>query len=594
MKTKSLLLFSTSLVALLLAGCTISTGGSNKKRKSSSGDSLTSSKTDSTSGSTTRSGTVTYSTGTYVPTSTSDPDWGGGDITGDFSVVNEAGQQSGYTVSGSVVTIGVAGTYTLTGSYNGRIVVDVDESETVELDLNGVSITSSDNAPIFAKSADKLKIKAVKDTTNQIIDNRSKKTSDSDDQGEGAIAAKCDLNLIGKGTLSVEGNYNNGVHTSKDLKIKNIQLKSYGYQHAIRGGNSIEVVNATTYIKAIAATGDGFKSNDAGVNSNNKQKGNICFYGGTTVIHSKEDGVDAAYDLICASGTDEDSGETTIPTINIYTDKYATLTKGTYRPGPGGGGPGGGGSEGNTNKSSTTAKGLKGSNTIQISDGQIYIKAYDDGLHANSEALTDSDGNSTGKTGLGNVTISGGTITIDCSDDGMHADNTLSITDNAIINVTNSYEGLEGTIINVSGGTTRVYGTNDGINASGGSPAINISGGFFEISVNPNGDVDGIDSNGTFNQTGGVVVAKGPNQSMASALDHEGRATINGGTLVVLGAIEGQNTNVTIGSAMKSYSLSLHSSGSHTFTVNGNSYSINNSYSYSKTICYSDSAVTGS
>lgn len=589
-----------ALAALSLSGC-ISASPSTGLSINSSSEVLSSSTgtTTNTTGVSTPTNATTYSTGTYIPSSTSQ-DWGNTEVTSDFVILNESNEASGFTVSNSIYTITTAGTYSLTGKLEGSIIVEVADSETVELDLNGVEISSSDNAPIYAKSADKLKIKSKKKTTNVITDNRPTSLADTSGQGSGAITAKSDINLIGSGTLIVTGNCKNGVHTSKDLKIKNVQLKAYGYQHAIRGGNGIEIVNESTKVYATALTGDGLKSNDAGTSSSGKQKGTITISGGETVIHSYNDGIDAAYNVVICSGTDDDSGVTTIPTINIYTEKYATLTKAGWND------------SGNTNKSSTTAKGIKASNEIYVSDGLIYCQCYDDGLHANSEALVDSDDNPTGVNGAGNVNISGGSITIACTDDGIHADNTLSIT-GGIINVTTSYEGLEGHDIQISGGTIKAYATNDGINAGGeNNPTIVISGGYVEIEVNPNGDLDGIDSNGTFTMTGGIVISKGPNSNNASALDHEGTATINGGTLIVLGAIEGSTSywggggpggggpggggsgNVTIGSNMKSYSLSLHAKGSHTINVDGTSYNFTNTYAYSRTICYSSVSVSGS
>ncbi len=76
---------------------------------------------------------------------------------------------------------------------------------------------------------------------------------------------------------------------------------------------------------------------------------------------------------------------------------------------------------------------------------------------------------------------------------------------------------------------------------------------------------------------------------MAAALDTESGAKITGGTLIVLGY--GQ---VTYGSSVKTYSLSLHASGSHTITVNGTEYSFTNAYSYGKTTVYSSVTVSGS
>lgn len=129
------------------------------------------------------------------------------------------------------------------------------------------------------QNADKVKIKSLEGTVNSVVDKRANKVSDVDDQYEGAIAAKSDLNFIGRGRLQVEGNYNNGIHTSKDLKIKNCEIYAYGYQHAIRGGNGIEILNNDTKIYAVAKTGDGLKSNDASITSKGKQKGTISITG---------------------------------------------------------------------------------------------------------------------------------------------------------------------------------------------------------------------------------------------------------------------------------------------------------------------------
>ena len=232
----------------------------------------------------------TTSTSTSVPSDTqaesvSDVDWGDADdITGEFSLLNESGQESGFSVSGSTYTINTAGTYILSGKLEGQVVVDAGDNDTIELDLEGVAIGSNINSPIFIKNADKIKIKAKKDTKNYVIDSRNHKTADSDEQGEGAIAAKCDMHLIGNGSLEVNGNYNNGVHTSKDLKIKNLSLKSTGYNNAIRGGNSISIFNTSTYVYAVALTGDALKSNDASVSNKGNQKGTISITGGNVVL----------------------------------------------------------------------------------------------------------------------------------------------------------------------------------------------------------------------------------------------------------------------------------------------------------------------
>lgn len=234
----------------------------------------------------------------------------------------------------------------------------------------------------------------------------------------------------------------------------------------------------------------------------------------------------------------------------------------------------------------TSAKGLKCENKIDLISGTLNMQCADDGIHANYDGALEN-----GELPLGNVNISGGVITIASDDDGIHADNALNIS-GGTTKVTKSYEGLEGLIINVSDGNTVVTASDDGINArtGQGTSSITVSGGVLDVTVPSSGDVDGIDSNGTFTQTGGIVVTRGPNSTNMAALDTDGTAKINGGTIIVLGAL-GEN-GLTRGSGVSSYSLSLHSSGSHTVSVGGTSFTFTNSYSYSKTICYSSVTVT--
>jgi len=181
-----------------------------------------------------------------------------------------------------------------------------------------------------------------------------------------------------------------------------------------------------------------------------------------------------------------------------------------------------------------STKGMKADNSVTINGGTITIKSYDDGIHANSDTTLD-----TGSNGYGDVTINGGVITITSKDDGIHADRYLTISDGEI-NILSSYEGLEGNQIAISGGTTYVVATDDGINASGGSltTKITISGGYVDISVGT-GDTDAIDSNGAYYQTGGFVVSRSALSGGAGgALDTDSTTSITGGTFIGIGVSE--------------------------------------------------------
>ena len=107
------------------------------------------------------------------------------------------------------------------------------------------------------------------------------------------------------------------------------------------------------------------------------------------------------------------------------------------------------------------------------------------------------------------------------------------------------------------------------------------------MTVSPNGDTDGIDSNGTYTQTGGIVITRGPGNQNMSAIDADRSVSISGGTLIVLGY-----GRISASEGVKTYSLSLHSAGEHTVTIDGTSYSFTNSYSYGRTICCSDVPVS--
>jgi hypothetical protein len=241
--------------------------------------------------------------------------------TSDFTITTTDGT---YTTTSTGYTISAYGTYTLEGTLEGMIYVDVAETtdgeSEVVLELNGVTLTYGENSPIYVASADKVEISAQKGTTNTVTDTRTLKSEDVDGQGEGAIYAKADLTLKGKGTLSVTGSYNNGVHTTKDLNIKNLTLTSNAPNNSIKGNNSVDIKSGT--VTAISTGGDGIKTEDSDVSSSGNQKGDVTIEGEATVnIYAACDGIDAAYNVNIQA--DDDALE---PTVNIYTSNYSSYT----------------------------------------------------------------------------------------------------------------------------------------------------------------------------------------------------------------------------------------------------------------------------
>ena len=613
-----------ALLSVLLAGC----------GTKSAGNGATS--TESVAGGPGVGSGATGSSGALSAADVKDAEEEKVEITSDFAISGNV------TREGNVYTITEAGTYTLSGKLaDGRIVVNVPDDGEVTLLLSGASLSSSENAVVFATEAGKLTVKSEEGTYNEITDRRAAKTEDDDSQGAGAITAFCDLNITGKGSLVVVGSYNNGIHTKDDLKIKNVTLKVTAPNNAVKGNDSVTVESGNLIL--ISTGGDGIKTENTDISSKGNQRGTVSLDGGAIAIYAACDGIDASYDATVADGvtlsimtasyssysgeatasssTDmylivpssaysssyryaayftksgSDTGvwsgatyETTVTERGSRTQYYAlklsvpsgytdatfyrfasgsanstsdynaktanigvnssmnayrikTVSSGTMTgdwvnltTGSGGGPGGPGGGQGNTEKTTYSAKGIKAGNDIVIAGGSVSISAMDDGIHANYGDTLEN-----GSVGKGNVTVTGGTIEIVSADDGIHADSILSI-EGGTINVVKSYEGLEANTVNVKGGNTTVTASDDGVNAAkcgpAAAPSINVSGGSLTVTT-ASGDTDGIDSNGTYTQTGGFVLIRGGSSSgnVSGSLDADGSVKVTGGTIVALGGI---------------------------------------------------------
>ncbi len=411
---------------------------------------------------------------------------------GDFKIVTSDGTVS---KNGNTYTITSQGTYVLSGDLtDGQIVINAGDGDEVEIDLENAHISCSYDSPIYAVSADKVKIKAIEGTTNSVSDLRSYSAGENDTEGSAAIYALCDLNLIGTGTLNVTAkNYNNGIHTKDDLKIKDVVLTVSATNNALKGNDSVTIESGR--ITAVSTGGDAIKTDNSDISSKGNQKGSVTISGGTVTLTAADDGIDAAYDVVISGGD-----------IEII---------------------------------KAGGKGICANNAVNIESGELTVKySADDAVHANNDNALEN-----GETPEGNVTIFGGTINIvNTADDGIHADGTLLIK-GGDINIEMSHEGLEGHYITIEDGNVYVYADDDALNATSLSNwssdgMITISGGNVVAEVSGR-DVDGIDSNGSYVQTGGFVVTSNPNSDgngNMSAMDIDGSISITGGITVALGS----------------------------------------------------------
>ena len=201
---------------------------------------------------------------------------------------------------------------------------------------------------------------------------------------------------------------------------------------------------------------------------------------------------------------------------------------------------------------------LNGKDSVRIADGTFNLSCDEDGIHAGNDDQQD-----------GYVYIEGGDINISVGDDAIHAEGLLIIT-GGDIDVSKSYEGVEGYKILVTGGDIDVISSDDGFNAAGGSSGSGDNhDGFGDSSgsgddhdgfgggpgmdgvdmdadsdayilitggtININADGDGIDSNGYIGITGGSVYVLGPSDNGNGAMDYGICAAITGGEIVAVG-----------------------------------------------------------
>ena len=570
----------------------------------------------------------------------------------DIDVKCVSGTDKAYKLEGTTLTFGAIGeetVYSISGTFRGNIVIDVGDSYKFDLELHGLSLVCNSANPITVKSGDEVAIKAKKDTKNYIYDMRTAIDSADETLYSGAIHSDVDLEIGGKGALTVVSENNNGIHSKDDLQVKNLTLFVACIDNALKGNDGVEIEGGNTTL--IASGGDCIKTANSDVSEKGNQRGNITITGGTHTLYAACDGIDAAYNVSIDNST---------TVLNIYTDKYSNYSKevtatssdvnyirftsnkyyysvkyynsdtdyvwvnaeyhsqvsgsrstyyyysypkmpdyakqqffiyekesqrgqeeeclissdyltpnsgsdtfaltqsynrlsyqwtnyttkiqeGGFGGGPGGfgGGPGGFG-DGNTDKGEYSTKGIKAANEIVINNGTVNIKSYDDAIHANNDTSLEN-----GATPLGNVTINGGNITAYSNDDGLHADGILSIKAGTV-SVTNAYEGLEGTTVDISGGYVSVNSKDDGINATTTSgTAIAISGGTVYIYCTG----DGIDSNSRTADVG-IVFSGGKtvvisNSGMNSAIDTENGYTYTAGSVIAIMPRGGMSNEAT-------------------------------------------------
>ena len=214
-------------------------------------------------------------------------------LTFDGTKLSASVQDSGVTVEGGAFVITRGGSYELKGDLSGgQIKVAVPKTEQVELIFNNFTASCNTSAPLYIESADKCVIYLRAGTVNTLTDAAQYTyASPAEDKPNACIYSADDLTIKGTGTLNVVGKYNNGIGCKNDLRIKDCTLNVTGVNNIIKGGDSVEIENATV---KLSGGEDGIKS-DA---TDRADKGYILVSAGSAVeINCADDALQATVSI---------------------------------------------------------------------------------------------------------------------------------------------------------------------------------------------------------------------------------------------------------------------------------------------------------
>ena len=504
------------------------------------------------------------------------------------------------SIEGGTVTITGEGAYILSGTLeDGMVIVDVEKSQKVQLVLDNASITSATSAALYVRQADKVFVTLAEGTENTLA-NGGEFVAIDDNDIDAALFSKDDLTLNGAGSLTVSSPAGHGIVSKDDLAVTGGSYAIEAASHGLSGKDSVRILNGSF---TITAGKDGIHSEN-----DDADKGFVAIADGSFTITAEGDGISASgylqidggtFSVTCGGGSANAAsyasqwnmgqggfrpmdGEETLSSDDSGFTALGMPGRGGQQGGPRGGQNGGMGGQmpggqmpqmpggqqdgqqapdgempdmpdgsmpempGNmqqgrmggwngwggssTGADGVSCKGLKADGDIILNGGDFTLDTADDAIHSN-----------------GSVSINGGSFEIATGDDGVHADEDLVINECAM-NITESYEGLEGLTITVNGGEISLVSSDDGLNAAGGNDqsgfggrgdmfgssasSLVINGGT--LTVNAQGD--GLDSNGTLTVNGGTVYVSGPTNSGNGAMDCGLSAVVNGGTVIAVGA----------------------------------------------------------
>lgn len=194
------------------------------------------------------------------------------------------------------VKISAAGTYVLAGTLeDGRVVAEIDSDEPLRLVLNGVRIACATSAPLYLANGDVILILA-EGTQNELMDGSAYQYADSTVKEPNAcLYADDNLTIIGKGELTVNGNFNNGIGSKDELKIAAGAVTVKAPNNGLKGNDCVLINGGDIHIDS---TDDGIKSD----NTKDAGRGVISVEAGAVGIVCGDDALQATHKVSITGG----------------------------------------------------------------------------------------------------------------------------------------------------------------------------------------------------------------------------------------------------------------------------------------------------